>query len=380
MINESRRSSTIEPIPAIEIKRKCAELMAQGERIIDLSIGDTDFTAPPSFLSGLTDAFEKGFTHYTASQGIPELRDRIGRKYGVTRDEVLVSAGGKEGIFSLFLSLVGEGDEVLFPEPAWPPVRAYTQLCGGRPIAVRTKIENEFIPTLEDFREKISSRTKLVVINSPNNPTGAVYPAGLVRGLAETADELGFVLLSDEIYSNYDYSGDFTTAMGCGENVVVLDGFSKTFGLTGIRLCYLVGNKELIRMVNKIHGYNMGNAPSLSQHAATSIMDESDYMKGNRDKMRGRVEMAHDVLKDTPGLSIYMPKGAFYMLPEYHVNLNSVELANDLLRRKKVAVVPGIGFGAERSFRIAFSQSKSILEEGVLKIREYFREARYERQ
>jgi len=372
---ESKRSFAIKPIPAIEIKRKCAELISQGERIIDLSIGDTDFAAPPSFLSGLTDAFEKGLTHYTASQGIPELRDRIGKNYGVTKEEVLISAGGKEGIFSLFLSLVGEGDEVLFPEPAWPPVRAYTQLCGGRPIAVKAKIGNEFIPTLQEFREKVSPRTKLVVINSPNNPTGAVYPTGLVRGLAEMADELGFILLSDEIYSNYDYSGDFATALGCGENVVVLDGFSKTFGLTGIRLCYLVGNNKLIRMVNKIHGYNMGNAPSLSQHAAISIMDERDYMMGNRDEMRDRIEMAHDILKDTPGISIYMPKGAFYMLPEYHVNLNSVELANDMLRKKKVAVVPGIGFGAGRSFRIAFSQPKSIIKEGIIKIREYFREA-----
>jgi len=270
---EAERSWSIQPIPAIEIKRKASEMTARGVRIIDLSIGDTDFRPPDSFLKGIKDAFSRGLTHYTLSQGIPELRERIAKNYDADKDEVLISAGGKEGTFSFFLTCVDEGDEVLFPEPAWPPYRAYTNLCKAHPCGLPTTIENDFIPSLDDIKEKITGKTRLVIVNSPNNPTGAVYPSSLLKGLAELADDEGFMLFSDEIYSNYVHDGPFRSAAEYGENVVVLDGFSKTFGMTGIRLCYLVGRKDILKSVNKIHGYNMGNAPSLAQYAALGIME-----------------------------------------------------------------------------------------------------------
>ncbi len=377
---ESERSARIAPIPAIEIKRKCTELRSRGERIIDLSIGDTDFNAPHSFLDGVKRAFDDGLTHYTLSQGITELRERIGKRYGARPEEVLISGGGKEGIFSFFLSMVNEGDEVIIPDPSWPPYRAYSSLCGARTRTVVTEISEDFEPSPEAIKESIGPRTKLLVINSPNNPTGAVYGKELIRTAAELADDHDFLLLSDEIYSNYDYSGEFISARDYGENVMVIDGFSKTYSMTGIRLCYLVGGSEVMKVVNKIHGFNMGNAPSLSQHGIMDVLAEDDYRRDCRDEMKRRRDMVWDVLNDVPGLTVNRPRGAFYMFPGYEGGSPSTFLCEDILGRKKVALVPGIGFGAEGHFRIAFSQPYDLLREGVEAIADYFEGADHERK
>lgn len=385
---ESDRCSRISPIPAIEIKKRCLDLRAGGEKIIDLSIGDTDLRAPDSYLKGVKKAFERGLTHYTLSQGIPELRERIGDLYGGDADEVLVCAGGKEGIMSLFTSMVNPGDEVIIPVPAWPPFMTYTSLCDGRRVPLTCRLEDDFEPSIEAIREKITKRTKMLVLNSPNNPTGAVYPKETVRAAVELADDHGFLVLSDEIYSNFIYSGEFVSARDYGENVVVLDGFSKTYAMTGIRLCYLVGQAEIVRKINKIHGYIMGNAPSLAQYGALEVLDEDDgneYRRTCRKMMRERRDIVHDTLSGTPGLRTYRPKGAFYMFPRYEFpgcsgERDSVSLCEDILERKKIALIPGTGFGADGHFRIAASQPADILRTGVERLSEYFEEVCHERQ
>ncbi len=368
----SDRCNAIKPLPTVVIKQKCAEMKAAGKDIIDLSIGDTDFMAPASLTQGVQKALENGKTHYTATTGIKELREELAERHKADFSEILVSVGGKEGVCSLFLAMVNEGDEVVFPEPAWPAYRAYSAMCGAEVKNIPTSVENNFEPTIDSLHENVSNKTKLVAINSPNNPTGASYQKEFIKAAAELADDYGFILLSDEIYSNYDYEERFVSARGMGENVVVLDGYSKTFAATGLRVCYLVGNKELIKQVNKIHAYNVGNAPSAVQYGVLGLYNEKKYMEKNHKEMKSRNDLVYDVLKETPGLEISKSKGAFYLFPKYSLNMSSVELCADILEQQEVGLVPGSAFGGEEHFRIAYSQPKHILEQGTKRINDYF--------
>jgi aspartate aminotransferase len=356
----------------MEMRQKYQELSSSGKKIIDLSIGDTDFGVPASFKTEIYKALENGKTHYTLSRGIHELRQNIAERYGVSSKEVLVIAGGKEGIFSLFLASINPGDEVIFPVPSWPAYGAYLTLCDAKPKMVDTTIEENFEPSIAILREVVSKKTKMIVFNSPNNPTGAVYSPKVMKAAAELADENDFLFLSDEIYSNYDYSGTFVSALEMGENVVVLDGFSKTFGMTGLRLCYLIGNKELIDSVNKIHAYNAGNASSIIQYASVGLFHEKVVMQKNKNEMRRRNELAYNILKNVPGLKVNKPKGAFYSFPRYEAGQQSVEMCKEILLEQGVGLVPGAVFNAEKHFRIAYSQPKDILKEGLERIRAYF--------
>jgi aspartate aminotransferase len=374
LISESKRAGLIQPLPTINMKKKCLELIKSGEEIIDLSIGDTDFKPPEILKEGLLNAFNNGFTHYTLSQGVLELRESIAEKHSVNAEEVLISVGGKEGVFSLFLSIVNSNDEILVPEPQWPAYHAYAHLCQAKIIPVTTRIEDLYEPSLEEIKNKINGKTKILIVNSPNNPTGAVYSKSFMRGVSDLAEDHGFLLLSDEIYSNYDYSGAFQSACNLGENVVVLDGFSKAYGMTGLRLCYLIGKKEIISKINKIHGYIVGNAPSLTQYAAIHLLNEKDYIRRNREEMKKRSRLAFRILRDAKTLEVYRPKGAFYIFPKYGQEISSASICNELLIKKKVAVVPGSAFGREHCFRIAFSQPQSILTQGLTRIRDYFNE------
>jgi len=312
------------------------------------------------------------------TQGIIELRDAIAEKHRVNSDEILISAGGKEGIFSLFLSTVNKKDEILIPEPQWPAYHAYARLCQAKIIPINTRIEDLYEPSIEEIKNKINSKTKILIINSPNNPTGAVYSKSFMRGVSDLADDYRFLLLSDEIYSNYDYSGHFLSACNLGENVIVMDGFSKAYGMTGLRLCYLIGKKEMISKINKIHAYIVGNASSITQYAAIHIFNEKDYVKRNKEEMKERSELAFNILRNTKILHMYKPKGAFYIFPKYKQENSSVRICNDILIKKKVALVPGSVFNGENCFRIAFSQPQSVLKQGLIRIRDYFNEETYD--
>jgi aspartate aminotransferase len=374
LISESKRAGLLPPLLTINIKERYLELIKKGEEIIDLSIGDTDFKPPNILKEGLINAFNRGLTHYTLSQGILELREGIAEKHGVNPDEILICAGGKEGIFSLFLSIINDKDNVLIPEPQWPAYNAYAHLCQAKIISIKTRIEELYEPSIEEIKHKINSKTKILIINSPNNPTGTVYSKSFMRGVTDLADDYGFLLLSDEIYSNYVYSGDFLSACNLGENVIVIDGFSKTYGMTGLRLCYLIGKKEIVAKINKIHGYIIGNAPSLTQYAAIHILNKKEYIERNKAEMKERSRLAFNILKNTKMLKIYRPKGAFYIFPKYKQKISSVDICNDILIKKKVALVPGSAFKGEGCFRIAFSQPQSLLEKGLIRIRDYFNE------
>ena len=208
----SKRGSQINPLPTTRMQDKCASLIAEGKDVIDLSIGDTDFRAPDLFATEVEESLKKGLTHYTRPVGIRELREAIAEYHSTKSEEVLVTAGGKEGVCSLFLAFVNPADEVVVPEPAWPAFRAYTALCGARYVPLPTSIEKEFEPSIEDLTSVLTKKTKMVVLNSPNNPTGSVYSSRLIQEAAQLAEKKGFVLVSDEIYSNYDYSGYFKSA------------------------------------------------------------------------------------------------------------------------------------------------------------------------
>ncbi|MDO5109520.1 MAG: aminotransferase class I/II-fold pyridoxal phosphate-dependent enzyme [Erysipelotrichaceae bacterium] len=371
--------------------RRFFDLVAEMPECISLGVGEPDFQTPWDIRDAAINSLEIGRTKYTANAGLKELRTEIcawlKRKYGLeyTFDQTLVTVGGSEAIDLAIRALVGPGDEVIIPEPCFVCYDPITTLTGGVPVPVATTVENEFRVTAEQIRNAITDRTKVLVLGYPNNPTGAALRHEDLEAIAEVLRGTDIIVLSDEIYSELSYGSRHESIAGfegMKERTIVVNGFSKTFSMTGWRLGYAVGPKPLIAAMTKIHQSCIMSAPTTSQFAAISALkdcdDDVEYMRRQYDMRR-----QYCVRKlNEMGLKTFEPKGAFYVFPDISSSgMTSDEFCEALLQKKHVAIIPGNAFGAcgEGYARISYAYSIDHLREAMKRIAEFLNEIQGEK-
>jgi aminotransferase len=370
----------MESIPFSGIRKVFEEVnrrQAAGEDIVHLEIGRPDFDTPTHIKEAAKKALDEGKVHYSSNYGIPELRQAIAQKLeqdnGLSYDpgtEIIVTVGTNEAVFIAMLALLNPGDEVLIPDPCWLHYFYCTQMTGAVPISVPIREENGFEPTIEDFRRRITPKTKMIVVNTPNNPTGAVYPVEILEELAQLARKEDLLVLSDEIYEKMVYAGERHFSIGAfpgmRERTITVNGFSKIYSMTGWRLGYAVANKDLTGAMIRIRQYTTVCATSFAQwgalEALTGPQDEAEMMVNEFDRRR---KLVYSALKDMPGIEVVEPKGAFYIFPNIQsLGKSAEELGWYLLDEAKIAVVPGTTLGdfGAGYIRISYANSYENLE------------------
>ena len=365
-----------------------ARLKAQGLDVVDLGAGEPDFNTPENVKQAARRAIDRNFTRYTAATGVPELKDAIVERYrrdfGVERgrDEVVATVGGKQSIFNLLLALVDPGDEVIIPAPYWVTFPQVVRLCGGIPVIADTAPERGFEVTAELVGRHLNRRTKVVILNSPCNPTGAVIPWEEFLRICALAAEAGAYVLSDECYQRFLYDGlaPYSAAAVPAElraRVVVSGSLSKTYAMTGWRIGYTIATAELAAAVGKIQGHETSNPTSIAQAAAIEALTgpQEPVAEMVREYARRRDYLV-PALGALPGIRCHKPRGAFYVFPDISAWLGagletSDEFCARLLEAQRVAVTPGSGFGSEGFIRISYAASGRALEEGVRRLGEF---------
>lgn len=377
-------SPVVDAIPPSGI-RKFFDIAAEMEDAISLGVGEPDFTTPWVIREAGIYSLEKGQTHYTANAGLLELRNEIcrynERKFGVNYDpknEVLVTVGGSEAIDAMIRSVITPGDEVLIPEPSFVCYKPLTIMAGGKPVIIETKEEDDFRLLPEQLKEKITDKTKLLILPYPNNPTGGVMSKKDLEAIAEVLKDTNVLVLSDEIYGELRYSDEphtvFSAIDGMRERTVVVNGFSKAFAMTGWRLGYALGPKRLIKLMTKVHQFGIMSAPTTAQFAAIEALKSCD---NDVEEMRREYNYRRRCIVDgfrEMGLSCFEPYGAFYVFPCIKsVGMQSEEFCMKLLEEEKVAVVPGSAFGkcGEGFIRCSYAYSIEKIEEALKRISKF---------
>ena len=367
--------------------RKFFDLAADMPHCISLGVGEPDFKTPWSVRDAGIRSLELGRTKYTANAGLKDLRKEIctylQRRFELHYQEenVLVTVGGSEAIDLAIRALVQPGDEVIIPEPCFVCYEPITQLTGGVPVHIATRAEDQFRLTAEQLRAAITPKTKLLIFPYPNNPTGAVMSAAEAEEIAAVLRETNVLVLSDEIYSELTYGLDrhvsIASLPGMAERTIVVNGFSKSYAMTGWRLGYAVGPAPLIKVMTKIHQSCIMSAPTTSQYAAiTALRQCDDQIEMMRDEYNRRRRYVVKALNEM-GLTCFEPRGAFYVFPSIQISgLTSSEFCEQLLREKEVAIIPGSAFGAsgEGYARISYAYSVDHLQTAMKRIREFLKE------
>ena len=367
--------------------RKFFDIAQQLEGVISLGVGEPDFKTPYVVRREAINVLEKGRTSYTANVCFVELREEIAKYFhkriGVDydpKDEIIVTVGGSEGIDLCLRSVVTRGDEVLIVQPSFVCYSPIVTLCGGVPVPIETKAENEFRLTAAELRGKITDRTKLLVLPFPNNPTGAIMRKEDLEAIAEVLRDTNILVLSDEIYSELTYSGKHVSIASLPdmrERTIVINGFSKAYAMTGWRLGIAAAPRELISQMLKLHQYAIMSSPTVSQFAAITALRQCD---DDIVKMRDEYDMRRRYLVDAfnkLGLDCFTPQGAFYVFPCIRsTGLSSSDFCEKLVYSKKVAVVPGNAFGdcGEGFVRVSYAYSLSHLREAIKRIGEFLEE------
>lgn len=364
--------------------RKFFDIAAQMKDVISLGVGEPDFETPVQVRRAGIVSLEKGRTFYTSNWGLESLRNEISnlamRKYGLTYDpnkEVIVTVGGSEAIDNALRALVSAGDEVLIPEPSFVCYTPLTIMAGGTPVPIKTVVEEEFKLTPERLKAAIRPRTKVLILPYPNNPTGAIMTREELEAIAAVLRDTNIIVLSDEIYCSLTYATNhvcFAEIDGMRERTIVIDGFSKSYAMTGWRLGWAMGPRELIAPLVKIHQFGIMCAPTVSQFAgAEAIRTGDDDIAHMRRQYNLRRRFLVGELNDM-GLTCFEPKGAFYAFPSIRsTGLSSEEFCNRLVHEQRVAVVPGNAFGesGEGHVRISYSYSMNHLREACSRIRAF---------
>lgn len=369
--------------------RKFFSIAEEMEHVISLGVGEPDFLTPWHIRQQGIDALERGTTRYTANAGLLSLRSEISnfyaRKYRVKFDpesEVLVTVGGSEGIDMCIRTVIQPGDEVLVVEPSFVCYKPIVEVCGGVAVPIATKNENDFRLTAAELEAAITEKTKLLIFPYPNNPTGAVMRREDLAGVCEVIKKHDLFVLSDEIYSELTYGGDhisIASMEGMQARTVVINGFSKTYSMTGWRLGYALGPAPVIQQITKLHQFAIMSAPTTSQMAAVEALKngDADIVKMREDYDMRRRYTVHAFREI--GLPCFEPEGAFYAFPCIRsTGLTSEAFCEKLILSKRVAVVPGNAFGdsGEGFIRVSYCYSVDNIKEAVSRIGEFVREVK----
>ena len=368
--------------------RKFFDIAEQMKDVVSLGVGEPDFQTPWHIRSEAISSLEKGRTRYTSNSGLIKMREEIAalteRKYNIKYDpnaEILVSVGGSEAIDMVIRAVVEPGDEVIIPQPSYVCYEPITMLSGGVPVIIETKAENEFKVTPDELRKAITPKTKLLILPYPCNPTGAIMNKRDLEALAEVLRDTNILVLSDEIYSELTFGDEKHVSIasidGMWERCVVVNGFSKAYSMTGWRLGYAMGPKEIIAQVTKIHQYAIMCAPTTSQYAAIEALRNGDE---DIARMREEYDMRRRIIVDgfnKLGLTCREPLGAFYAFPCISsTGLSSEDFCEKLLYSKGVAIVPGTAFGkgGEGFVRASYCYSIDHIKVALERIGEFLKE------
>jgi len=377
----SERARNAAPSPTLAITAKYKALQAQGVDVVGFGAGEPDFDTPDHIKAAAIEALNAGQTKYTASSGTPQLKDAIVAKLqnenGLTYkpNQIIVSAGAKHSIYNLFQAVLDPGDEVIVPVPYWVSYPEQVKLADGVPVFVDAPEANGFRVTADAIAEKITSRTKAIVINSPSNPSGAVLPESELRKIAELAVEKNLLVLSDEIYEHLTYGLDHVSIASFGPEIqkltMVVNGFSKAYSMTGWRLGWLAGDAEVVAAMGRIQDQSTSNPTSFAQAGAVAALrGPQDCVEQMRQAFEERRNYIVERLNAIPGVSCVNPEGAFYVLPNIS-GLTSSRFADGdaitdyLLNEAQIAVVPGSGFGVPQNIRLSYATSKANIEKGL---------------
>lgn len=390
-MNLANRLKAIKPSPTLALNAKAKALAAQGVDVVSLAAGEPDFDTPEFIKQAAVEALRQGFTKYTPTAGIPELREAIRVKLerenhlSFTADQVVVSVGAKQALYNIFQALLNEGDEVIILAPYWVSYSDMVQLAGGKPVIVETREEDGFVPDPDAIRRALSPRTKAIILNSPSNPSGVVFSRAALEGIAQAVRGHECLLLSDDIYEKLLYQGEFlnigNVAPDLVPRLVVINGMSKAFSMTGWRMGYAAGPKWLISGMQMIQDQSTSNAASFAQKAAVAALKgPPDIFMPMVEEYRARRDMVVGALNAIEGVRCRSPEGAFYVLPNVSGLFGraykgtplagSLQLSEILLNDFRVAAVPGAPFGAEGYIRMSFATSREQLRKGLERFRE----------
>jgi aspartate aminotransferase len=376
------RMASIGTETAFEAAARARALEAQGRSVVHLEIGEPDFDTPANIREAAKRAIDNGKTHYPPFPGIPELREAIAadsakrRGFAPDPQNVFVTVGGKGVMYYAILALVNPGDEVIVPDPGYPIYESVTRFVGGTPVPIAIRQENEFRLDPDELASLVTPRTKLIVINSPANPTGGVLTRGDLEKVAAIAIEHDIAVLSDEIYSRILYEGEHVSIAalpGMAERTIVLDGFSKTFAMTGWRLGYAIIPSWLGRGFGRLIINTVSGATTFAQFGAVeAISGPQDAVDAMVEEFRARRDLVVDGLNAIPGVRCLRPAGAFYVFPEISgTGLTGVELADRLLNEAGVSVLAGTAFGqvGNNHIRLSYATSRENISEALRRMR-----------
>jgi len=378
----TKRINTLSESITIAVTTLAQELRAQGKDIISFSAGEPDFGTPQVIKDAAIKAINDDFTKYTAVDGIPSLREAIANK--LKRDnglvyaanQIIVNNGAKHSLFNLMQATIEEGDEVIIPAPFWVTYPELVLYSGGVPVEIETNDDSGFKITPEQLKAAITAKTKMLILTTPSNPTGAVYSKEELIALGEVLKGSNILVASDEMYEKLIYAGEFTSAAAVSEDMykrtITINGLSKSVAMTGWRFGYMAAaDTELIKATKKLQSQSTSNINSITQMAAIKGLDGSAdaEIEMMRKAFMARRDAAVDMFNKIDGLSVLKPDGAFYLFVNIkEISNDSLNFCKKLLEEAEVAVVPGVGFGSEGYFRFSFATSMENIEKGIKRI------------
>ncbi|HBT51698.1 MAG TPA: aspartate aminotransferase [Petrotoga sp.] len=370
-MNFSTKIESVQPSATIELNSKAIELQNKGYEIVRLTAGEPDFDTPEPIINAAYQAMKEGKTKYTDNKGIKELRQKIAqytnKKYSTNYKEnnIIVTNGGKQSLFNALLLITNPGDEIIVIDPSWVSYDAQIRMVGGIPVHIKTSKENNYIPEEKELEKAITNKTKAIIINSPNNPTGVVYDKEFLSFISRLSIEHDLIIISDEVYDALVYDGTYTSITNFEESrdrTILINSFSKTWSMTGWRVGYTIANEKIVSQLAKIQSHSTSNVNTPSQYAALKALEiDNSYMVKEFKKRR---DYLYDEFKKL-GLTNDKPKGAFY----YFIDISNYGLSDkefcEKLLEYGLAVVPGSAFFSDGHIRLSFAASMDDLQKAV---------------
>jgi aspartate aminotransferase len=382
----SRRAAALSPSLTLAIDAKAKQMKAEGQDVVGFGAVEPDFDTPQHIKDAAVAALAAGFTKYTPSSGIPELRQAVADKFkrdnGLTYkpSQIIISCGGKHSCYNVVIATCQEGDEVIIPAPYWLSYPEMVKLASATPVILPTTDKTEFKVTPDQLRAAITPRTRLFILNSPSNPTGSLYNRDEIKALGDICVEKGVMIMSDEIYEKLVYDGaEHTSVAGFSqahyEHTIVVHGLAKAYSMTGWRLGYLAAPEPIAKAIDAIQSHSTSNPTSFAQKGGVAALTgPQDHLKTWLAEYTKRRSYAHERLNSIPGISCVNAKGAFYLFPNIgQLGLKSTEFCAKLLEQEKVAAVPGIAFGADDYIRISYATSMANIAKGLDRLEKFAR-------
>ena len=388
----SKKAAAIAPSVTLEISAKAKAMKASGKSIIAFTAGEPDFNTPAYIIESAKNALDKGYTKYTPTSGIPELKSAIVKKFSdenglsYKENQIVVSCGAKSSLFHALYAVIDDGDEVIIPAPYWITYTEQVSLCGGKSVIVETVFSTGYKMTASMLENAVTEKTKCLIINSPCNPTGVVYSEKELNALAEVCEKRGLYVISDEIYEKLIFDGNKHYSIACAseymkEHTVVINGVSKTYSMTGWRIGYMAAPLDIAKAVSNVQGHTTSNANSIAQYASvTALGGGKDFIDSMRTEFYERRKLLTGELDEIGELTYIKPEGAFYVFVNITKligkSFNGSKISgsvsfSDLLLGCGVAVIPGLAFGADDCIRLSYTVSKNDIKEGLTRIKSF---------